>query len=78
MSMIIVEIYGVKIKNTLVDGGFGVNINTESLQMKLGLGGMEPLPFQIKITYQHWLHLLGILKNLPIKIEGVDYTFWEY
>jgi hypothetical protein len=29
--MIIVEIYGVKIKNTLMDGGFGVNINAESL-----------------------------------------------
>jgi hypothetical protein len=52
MLMIIMEIYGVKIKDTLVDGGSKVNINTESLQIKLGLGGMEPLPFQVKVAYQ--------------------------
>lgn len=73
MLMIIMEIYGVKIKDTLVDGGSKVNINTESLQIKLCLGGMEPLPFQVKVAYQRWLHPLGILKDLPIKIEGVDF-----
>jgi len=73
MLMIIMEIYGVKIKDTLVDGGSRVNINTESLQIKLGLGGMEPLPFQVKVAYQRWLHPLGILKDLLIKIEGVDF-----
>lgn len=72
MLMIIMEIYGVKIKDTLVDGGSRVNINTESLQIKLGLGGMEPLPFQVKVAYQRWLHPLGILKDLLIKI-GVDF-----
>jgi len=35
-----------------MDGGFGVSINIESLQMKLGLERMEPSPFQVKIAYQ--------------------------
>ncbi len=88
MSMIIMEIYGVKIKNTLADGAqhqhwifvdeIGVRRNgtfafpsQNSLStLTTPFGNIKRPPNQ---NWRSWLHPLGILKDLLIKIEGVNF-----
>lgn len=67
MSTIIVKVAGHKVTDTLIDRGLGVNIITNSLQIQLGLQGMQPSPFQVNMGDQRHVQPVGILKNLLFK-----------
>lgn len=52
MPMITIEVASHKVMDTLIDGGLGMNIITNSFQIWLGLQGMQKSTFQIKMVNQ--------------------------
>ena len=74
MPMIAVWTKNRRIPNVLLDGGSGVNIITDTLMEKLGIGKqLEVAPFTIKMADQRKVMPLGIIKNLKITIGGLTF-----
>ncbi len=56
MVVILVQIEKNIVEDVLLNGGFGVNIITEQLKLKLGLPKLKPSPYNLKMTYQTTNH----------------------
>ncbi len=57
-----------EVKDVLLDGGFGVNINSKSLKKKLGLRKSQPTSFIICMVDQHKVQAMGLIQNLKINL----------
>ena len=74
MSLIAVWSKNRRIPNVLLDGGSRVNIITDTLMEKLGIGKqLEVAPFTIKMVDQRKVMPIGIIKNLKITIGGLTF-----
>lgn len=73
MFMIIIEVACHKVTNTLIDGGSGVNIILDFLWIWLRLQGMQPSPFQVKMANQQCVQPMGLFKDFPIQIFGLEF-----
>ncbi len=51
MAVIQVQIRKNIIKDVLLDGGYGVNIITEQLKLRLVLPKFKPAPYNLRMTY---------------------------
>jgi hypothetical protein len=51
MAVILVQIGKNIIEDVLLNGGFGVNIITKQLKLKLGLPKLKPSPYNLKMAY---------------------------
>ncbi len=54
------------IEDVLLDGGFGVNIITKQLRLKLGLPKPKLAPYNLRIIYQTTTKPMGFIKHLYI------------
>jgi hypothetical protein len=61
------------VENILLNGGFGVNIMTNELKLKLGLQLAKPKPYHLRMANQTTTKLLGFIKNFKIAIDGTPY-----
>ncbi len=57
----------------LLDGGFGVNIITKQLRLRLGLLKPKPAPYNLKMAYQTTTKLVGLIRDLMIYVHGIPY-----
>jgi hypothetical protein len=57
----------------LLDGGFGVNIITEQLKLRLGLPKPKPAPYNLSMADQTTTKLMGLIKDLKIYVHGILY-----
>jgi hypothetical protein len=63
------------VEYVLLNGGFGVNIMTNELKLKLGLQLAKPKPYHLRMANQTITKLLGLIKNFKIAIDGTPYIF---
>ncbi|MCO5596831.1 hypothetical protein L7F22_050901 [Adiantum nelumboides] len=59
----------------LLDGGSGVNILPESVYLRMGLGKLEPAPFQVEMPDHKRVQPMGILRNSSIQIAGDNHSY---
>ncbi len=74
MVMIHVQISKNFIKDVFLDGGFGINIITEKLNVQLGLSKPKPTPYNICMVDQTIAKPLGLIKDLKILVHGIPYV----
>jgi hypothetical protein len=55
----------------LLDGGFGVNIITEQLKLRLGLPKLEPTPYNLRMANQITTKPVGLIIDLKIYVHGI-------
>jgi hypothetical protein len=61
------------IEDVLLDGGFGVNIITKQLKLKLGLPKPKLTPYNLRMADQTTNKLVGLIKDLKIYVHGIPY-----
>jgi hypothetical protein len=57
----------------LLDGGFGVNIITKWLRLRLGLPKPQPVPYNMKMANQTTTKPMGLIRDLKIYVHGIPY-----
>jgi hypothetical protein len=57
----------------LLDGGFGVNIITEWLRLRLGLRKPKLAPYNLGMANQTTTKLVELIKDLKICVHGIPY-----
>ncbi len=57
----------------LLDGGFGVNIITEQLKLRLGLPKSKPTPYNLRMVDQTTTKPMGLIRDLKIYVHGIPY-----
>ncbi len=57
----------------LLDGGFGVNIITGQLKLKLELPKPKLAPYHLRMANQTTTKLVGLIRNLKIYVHGILY-----
>ncbi len=62
------------IKNVLLDGGSRVNIIIEQLKLRLGLQKFKPTPYNLRMTYQITIKLVGLICDLKIHVRDIPYV----
>lgn len=60
-------------EEVLLSGGSRVSILPESIYLTMGLGKLEPTPFQVKMADQRRVESVGILRNSSIQISGMQF-----
>jgi hypothetical protein len=50
----------------LLDGGFGVNIITKQLRLRLGLLKPKPAPYNLRMVNQATIKPVGLIRDLEI------------
>jgi len=61
------------IEDVLLDGGFGVNIITKQLKLRLGLPKHKLAPYNLRRADQTTTKLVGLIKNLRIYVHDIFY-----
>jgi hypothetical protein len=66
--MAIIQVHNGKntIKYVLLDGGFGVNIITKQLRLRLGLLKPKPTPYNLGITNKTTTKPMGLIRDLKL------------
>jgi hypothetical protein len=59
----------------LLDGGFGGNIITKQLKLRLGLPKPKPAPYNLRMANQTTTKLMGLIKDLKIYVHDIPYIF---
>jgi hypothetical protein len=81
MVVIQVQIRKNTIEDVLLDGGFGINIITKQLKLKLGLPKAKHAPYNLKMVDQKTIKLVGLIKDLKKYVHGIPYiitfTIWH-
>jgi hypothetical protein len=57
----------------LLNGGFGVNIITEQLRLRLGLPKPKLALYNLRMVDQTTTKLVGLIKDLKIYVHGIPY-----
>ncbi len=57
----------------LLDGGFGVNIITEQLRLRLGPPKPKPTPYNLRMVDQTSIKPVGLIKDLKIYVHDIPY-----
>jgi hypothetical protein len=73
MAIIQIHIRKNRIEDVLLDRGFGVNIITKQLRLKLGLLKPKPAPYNLRVANQTTTKLVGLIKDLKIYVHGIPY-----
>ncbi len=73
MAIIQVQIRKNTIEDVLLDGGYGINIITKQLRLKLGLPKLKPTPYNLRMAYQTTTKPMGLIRNLKIYVHGIPY-----
>jgi hypothetical protein len=73
MVVIQVQVGKTFVKNILLDGGFGVNIIIQKINVQLGLSKPNPTPYNLHIVNQTIVKPLGLVKDLKIFVHGIPY-----
>jgi hypothetical protein len=73
MAIIQVQIGKNTIEDVLLDGGFGVNIITKQLRLKLGFPKPKHAPHNLRMANQTTTKPLGLIKDLKIYVHGIHY-----
>jgi len=71
MAIIQVEIGKNIIEDVLLDGGYGVNIITKQLRLKLGLSKPKLAPYNMKMAYQTTTKPVGLIRDTKIYVHGI-------
>ncbi len=71
MAIIQVQIGKNKIEDVLLNGGFGVNIIIEQLELRLGLPNPKLAPYNLKIANQTTTKPMGLTRDLKIYVHGI-------
>jgi len=62
-----------EVRDVLLDGGFDVNIISESLKKKLRLRRLQSISFMVQMVNQRKVRPIDLIKNLKINLAGCDY-----
>jgi len=73
MAIIQIQIGKNTIEDLLLDGGFGINIITKQLKLKLGLPKLKPAPYNLKIIDQTTTKPMGLIRDLNIYVHSIPY-----
>jgi hypothetical protein len=73
MVVIQVQIGKNTIEGMLLDGGFGVNIITKQLKLRLGLPKPKHAPYNLRMAYQTTTKLVGLIRDLNIYVHDILY-----
>jgi hypothetical protein len=73
MAIIQVHIGKNTIEVVLLDGGFGVNIITKYLKLRLGLPKPKPTPYNLRMADQTTIKPMGLIINLKIYVHNIPY-----
>jgi hypothetical protein len=73
ITIIQVQIGKNTIEDVFLDGGFGVNIITEQLRLRLGLPKPKHAPYNLKMVDQTTIKLVGLIKDMKIHVHGIPY-----
>jgi hypothetical protein len=73
MAIIQVQIGKNTLKDVLLDGGFGVNIITKQLKLKLGLPKPKLASYNLRMVYQTTTKLVGLIRDLKIYAHDIPY-----
>ncbi len=57
----------------MLDGGFGINIITEQLKLRLGLPKLKLAPYNLRMADQTTIKHVGLIKDLKIYVHGIPY-----
>jgi hypothetical protein len=55
----------------LLDGGFGINIITKQLRLRLGLPKPKLTPYNLRMVNQTTTKPMGLIRNLKIYVHGI-------
>jgi hypothetical protein len=78
MAVIQVQIEKNTIENVLLDGGFGVNIITKQLRLRLGLPKPKLAPYNLKMADQITTKPMGLIRDLKIYVHGNSLHSYVY
>jgi hypothetical protein len=68
MAIIQVQIGKNIIEDVLLDGGFGINIITKQMRLRLGLLKPKPTPYNMRMADQTTTKLVGLIRDLKIYV----------
>lgn len=74
MAIIPVQVGRNTLGDVLVDGGSKFNIIIDDLYKHLGLPSPKPTPYDLQMANQSTTKLVGLIKDVQIKIHGIPYT----
>ncbi len=57
----------------LLDGGFGVNIITEQLRLKLRLSKLKHTPYNMRMAVQTTTKLVVLIRDMKIYVHNIPY-----
>jgi hypothetical protein len=60
-------------KDVLLDGGFGFNIITKQLRLRLGLPKPKPVTYNLRMANQITTKLVGMIRALKIYVHSIPY-----
>jgi hypothetical protein len=61
------------IKDVLLNGGFGINIITKQLRLKLGLPKPKLAPYNLRMVDQTTSKLVVLIRDMQIYVHGIPY-----
>jgi hypothetical protein len=73
MAVIQVQIGKNMIKDVLLNGGFGINIITKQLRLKLGLPKPKLAPYNLRMVDQTTSKLVVLIRDMQIYVHGIPY-----
>jgi hypothetical protein len=73
MAVIQVQIRKNTIEDVSLDGGFGVNIITKQLRLRLGLLKAKPAPYNLRMADQTTTKPVGLIRDLKKYVHGIPY-----
>jgi hypothetical protein len=73
MEIIQVQIGKNTIEDVLLDGGFGVNIITKQLRLRLGLPKPKPVTYNLRMASQTTTKLVVLIRDLKIYVHDIPY-----
>jgi hypothetical protein len=73
MAIIQIQIGKITTEDVLLDGGFGVNIITKQLRLRLGVPKPKLAPYNMKMLDQTTTKAMGLIKDLKIYVHGIPY-----
>ncbi len=73
ITIIQVQIRKNTIEDVLLDGGFGVNIITKQLRLRLGLPKPKLAPYNLRMADQTTTKPMGLIRDLKTYVHGSPY-----
>jgi hypothetical protein len=59
-----------------LDGGFGANIITKQLRLRLGLPKPKSTPYSLRMANQTTTKVVGLIRDLKIYLHGIPYIMF--